>query len=264
MSVEARCPDAFVDLANRLADNARTIVRRHYRRPLAVEEKADGTPVTVADRELEVALCQAITREFPDHGVIGEETPPTHVGADYVWVIDPIDGTKAFICGIPVFGTLIALTCAKVPILGLIDQPITEERWLGARGQPTTWNGHRVQTRTCTNLRHALLCATSPEMFVGSNQAAFAQLCSEVKVVRYGTDCYAYGLLASGQIDLVVEAQLSPYDYLAHIPIIEGAGGLITDWWGGELRLGCGATQVIAAGDSTVHRMVQARLALSY
>jgi inositol-phosphate phosphatase/L-galactose 1-phosphate phosphatase/histidinol-phosphatase len=255
------CSQVFVDFADRLADIARTIVRRAYRTPVAIAEKPDGSPVTETDRKVETALRQEITKTFPDHGVIGEEAPPTLADAEYVWVIDPIDGTKAFVCGLPVFGTLLALTRADRPILGLIDQPITEERWLGALGRATTWNGQPVHTRRCPTLKHAFLCATSPEMFVNADQAAFARVRAEVKVARYGTDCYAYGLLASGLIDLVVEAQLSPYDYLAHIPIIHGAGGLMTDWAGRELRLGCGATQVIAAGDSTVHRIGCARLA---
>ena len=251
---------ALVDFADQLADVARTIVRRAYRNPITVAEKADGTPVTETDREVETALRQEIAKTFPDHGVIGEEAPPTRTDAEYIWIIDPIDGTKAFICGIPVFGTLLALTRSDIPILGLIDQPITEERWLGALGRPTTLNRRTVHTRHCPALKNAVLCATSPEMFVDSDQAAYSRLRSEIKTARYGTDCYGYGLLASGLVDLVVEAQLSPYDYLAHIPIIDGAGGVITDWAGKALHLGCGATQVIAAGDDALHRMARARL----
>ena len=255
------CPTTFVDFAVRLADIARALVRPAYRTPVSVTHKPDGSPVTAIDRKVETALRQQIDRTFPDHGVVGEEEPPVRVDAEFVWVIDPIDGTKAFLCGLPVFGTLIALTHAGTPILGLIDQPISEERWLGALGRPTTWNGQRVRTRSCSALRSAFLCATTPEMFVDSDQSAFFRLRADVRVARYGTDCYGYGLLANGLVDLVVEAQLSPYDYLGHIPIIRGAGGVMTDWTGHELRLNCGASRVIASGDRALHAMALRRLA---
>lgn len=247
--------DTFIALANRLADAARAIITPAYRTPLTVEDKPDSTPVTAVDRAVETELSRLITLAFPEHGVIGEETPPHQPEAEYVWVIDPIDGTKAFVCGIPLFGTLIALTHRGAPILGVIDQPVSRERWLGARGRPTTFNGAPVASRDCPELQQARLCATSPEMFAGDAGARFRRLADQVKMTRYGTDCYAYGLLASGFVDLVVEADLSPYDYLAHAPIIQGAGGVVTDWEGRALTLATRASRVVAAGDPALHRL---------
>nr|VFJ54726.1 MAG: myo-inositol-1(or 4)-monophosphatase/inositol-phosphate phosphatase / L-galactose 1-phosphate phosphatase / histidinol-phosphatase [Candidatus Kentron sp. FM]VFJ57605.1 MAG: myo-inositol-1(or 4)-monophosphatase/inositol-phosphate phosphatase / L-galactose 1-phosphate phosphatase / histidinol-phosphatase [Candidatus Kentron sp. FM]VFK06902.1 MAG: myo-inositol-1(or 4)-monophosphatase/inositol-phosphate phosphatase / L-galactose 1-phosphate phosphatase / histidinol-phosphatase [Candidatus Ke len=252
--------DNFVALANRLADMARAIVLPNYRARITVEDKPDHTPVTAVDRAVEAELRRQIGLAYPDHGFIGEETPPHQPDAEYIWIIDPIDGTKAFLCGIPVFGTLIALAHRGNPILGVIEQPVNRERWLGVQGRPTTLNGVRVTTRTCPGLDRARLCATAPEMFTGSDKGRFQRLTNAVKMTRYGTDCYAYGLLACGFVDLVVEADLSPYDYLAHVPIVHGAGGIMTDWAGRALTLHTRASRVAAAGDPDLHRAVLAVL----
>nr|VFK27674.1 MAG: myo-inositol-1(or 4)-monophosphatase/inositol-phosphate phosphatase / L-galactose 1-phosphate phosphatase / histidinol-phosphatase [Candidatus Kentron sp. MB]VFK33047.1 MAG: myo-inositol-1(or 4)-monophosphatase/inositol-phosphate phosphatase / L-galactose 1-phosphate phosphatase / histidinol-phosphatase [Candidatus Kentron sp. MB]VFK75709.1 MAG: myo-inositol-1(or 4)-monophosphatase/inositol-phosphate phosphatase / L-galactose 1-phosphate phosphatase / histidinol-phosphatase [Candidatus Ke len=247
-------PEPFIALANRLADVAREIILPNYRKPIAVEDKPDHTPVTAVDRAVETELRKIIRLAYPDHGFIGEEFPPYQPDAEYTWIVDPIDGTKAFLCGIPVFGTLIALLHEGTPILGVIDQPVHRERWLGVQGQPTTLNGAPINTRTCPDLHQATLCATTPEMFTGPLTARFERLTRSVKMTRYGTDCYAYGLLASGFVDLVVEADLSPYDYFAQAPIIQGAGGVMTDWEGRALSLHHPASRVIAAGDPDLHR----------
>jgi len=244
----------FITLANRLADAAREIILPNYRKHTPVEDKPDHTPVTAVDRAVEAELRRLIWLAYPDHGIIGEESAPCQTDAEYIWVIDPIDGTKAFLCGIPVFGTLIALTREGIPILGIIDQPVIGERWLGVQGRPTTLNGARADTKTCPDLNRATLCATTPEMFTGSLATNFHRLTNAVKMTRYGTDCYAYGLLASGFVDLVVEADLSPYDYFAHVPIIQGAGGIITDWAGRTLTLHGKASCVVASGDRNLHR----------
>nr|VFJ42253.1 MAG: myo-inositol-1(or 4)-monophosphatase/inositol-phosphate phosphatase / L-galactose 1-phosphate phosphatase / histidinol-phosphatase [Candidatus Kentron sp. FW] len=246
--------EAFITLANQLADAAREIIVPNYRQPVTVEDKPDHTPVTAVDRAVETALRRLIGGAFPEHGIIGEESGPHRPDAEYVWIIDPIDGTKAFLCGIPVFGTLIALTHRGTPILGVIDQPVNRERWLGVQGRTTTLNGARVETRACAEPVRATLCATSPEMFTGSAAASFQRLTDAVKMTRYGTDCYAYGLLACGFVDLVVEADLSPYDYFAHVPIVQGAGGIMTDWQGRALTLQRTVSQVIACGDRGLHR----------
>nr|VFK01059.1 MAG: myo-inositol-1(or 4)-monophosphatase [Candidatus Kentron sp. H]VFK01084.1 MAG: myo-inositol-1(or 4)-monophosphatase [Candidatus Kentron sp. H]VFK04898.1 MAG: myo-inositol-1(or 4)-monophosphatase [Candidatus Kentron sp. H] len=253
--------DHFITLANRLADAARSIVLPNYRAPIPVEDKPDHTPVTAVDRAVEAELRRLIHLAHPDHGVIGEETGPHRPDAEYVWVIDPIDGTKAFLCGIPVFGTLIALTRWGLPILGIIEQPINRERWLGVQDRPTTLNGAPVATRACPAPDRARLCATAPEMFIGAQRDRFQRLTRAVNITRYGTDCYAYGLLACGFVDLVVEADLSPYDYLAHAPIVQGAGGMMTDWAGQSLTLHTRATRVVAAGDRALHRAALAVLA---
>ncbi|HXP96716.1 MAG TPA: histidinol-phosphatase [Telmatospirillum sp.] len=246
------CPDSHIALALRLADAARTITRGYFRKPVTVFDKADASPVTVADREAEAAMRQLIEQANPDHGIFGEEYGAVRTDAEWVWVLDPVDGTKAFITGKPSFGTLIALLHKGTPVLGIIDQPILDERWLGVAGRETTLNGEPIHVRSCPELRLAALYATAPEMFTGDDQIAWAALRSRVKLPRYGADCYAYGLLAAGYVDLVVEASLQPYDYLPLVAIIEGAGGLLTDWQGHRLGLDSDG-RVVAAGDPITH-----------
>jgi inositol-phosphate phosphatase / L-galactose 1-phosphate phosphatase / histidinol-phosphatase len=238
---------AEIELAEQLADAAGKVARRYFRQPLAVEDKPDLTPVTIADREAESAMRTLIAARFPDDGILGEEHGATQPDAKRIWVLDPIDGTKSFVAGIPLFGTLIALVENGVPVLGVIDQPILKERWLGIAGQPTRLNGKPVMTRARATLDAASLYATSPDMF-GHDRPAFERLRGAVKASRFGADCYAYAMLASGFIDLVVEADLKPYDYCALAPVVTGAGGSITDWQGMPLRLASDG-RVIAAGD---------------
>ncbi len=243
----------FVALAHTLADSARGILGQYYRRPLSREDKADLSPVTVADRAVEEMVRKTVSRTFPAHGVLGEEFPPLQPDAEYLWVVDPIDGTKAFICGIPVFTTLIALTRNGSPILGLIDQPVTRERWLGADGAPSTLNGAPVVTRKCSALSDAALCATQLEMFATHELPAFKAVATQTRFVRYGTDGYGYAALATGQVDIVMEADLGAHDFMALAPVIEGAGGVISDWSGNPLKLTTGRSQVLAAGDRQMH-----------
>ncbi len=246
------CLEPFIDLAERLADASGAIVRRYFRTTLEVEDKPDKSPVTVADREAETAIRELIEEAFPDHGIVGEEYGAVRADAKYVWVLDPIDGTKSFITGKPLFGTLIGLLHEGAAVLGLIDQPVLGERWLGARGRPTTLNGRPVHVRPCGELGRAALYATSPHMFEGADKQAFARVRDAVKLPLYGADCYAYGLLACGFADLVVEASLAAYDYCGVVAVIEGAGGVITDWTGAPLGLGSDG-RVVAAGDRRSH-----------
>jgi inositol-phosphate phosphatase / L-galactose 1-phosphate phosphatase / histidinol-phosphatase len=201
-----------------------------------------------------------IEARFPDHGLLGEEHGRTRPEADYVWVIDPIDGTKSFISGVPLFGVLIALTFKGVPVLGVIDQPILRERWLGAEGRKTTLNGKPVATRACSVLSDATLYATAPDMFTGADAELFGRVRKTVRLARYGADCYAYGLLAAGFIDLVIESSLKPYDFCALAPVIEGAGGEMSDWTGEPLSLRSDG-RVIAAGDPALAVAARAVLA---
>ena len=240
-------------LAERMADAGGAVLRRYFRLPVAVDQKADASPVTIADRETEAALRALLAAECPDHGTWGEEYGQERIDADWVWVLDPIDGTKAFISGKPSFGLLIALLHRGVPVLGVIDQPITGERWIGVAGSSTTLNGAPVHVRECPALDRAILYATAPEMFVGVDAEAFARVRRASHITRYGADCYAYALLASGFVDLVVEASLQPYDYCALAPIVQGAGGVITDWRGAALGLGSDG-RVVASGDERTHR----------
>ncbi|HEV8026962.1 MAG TPA: histidinol-phosphatase [Stellaceae bacterium] len=252
---------AHLALAEALADAAGPIIRSYFRRKIAVDDKPDATPVTIADRESEAAMRALIEDRFPEHGIIGEEHGRTRADAEYVWVLDPIDGTKSFISGIPLFGTLIALVHCGRPVIGVIDQPVLRERWVGATGRATMLNGTPVRTRPCPALAQATLFCTAPHaMFTGADAAAFARLSGAVKLLRTGADCYAYALIASGFIDLVVEAGLKPYDYAALVPVIEGAGGVLTDWQGHALDLGSDG-RVIAAGDPGLAAAAGARLA---
>jgi inositol-phosphate phosphatase/L-galactose 1-phosphate phosphatase/histidinol-phosphatase len=255
------CPDAWIDLAHRLADAAGAVLRRYFRSSLAVDDKTDSSPVTEADRGAERAMRALIAEACPGHGILGEEYGAENADAEWVWVLDPLDGTKAFITGKPSFGILIALVHRGVSVLGVIDQPILKERWLGVAARPTTLNGAPIHVRACPNLASAALYATAPDMFVGADARAFHAMSGKVKLLRYGADCYAYGLLASGFVDLVVEASLKPYDYLAMVPVIEGAGGTITDWQGKALGLGSDG-RVVAAGDVRAASEARASLRL--
>lgn len=246
------CPDEFVAFAHRLADAAGTVARRYFRTPVAVDSKADQSPVTIADREAESAMRALITETYPHHGILGEEHGAADTGAEHVWVLDPIDGTKSFISGVPLFGVLIALLRAGKPILGIIEQPISRERWLGRAGEASTMNGAPIKSRACPTLDAASLFATTPEMFEGADADAFERLSQRVRLVRHGADCYAAGLLAMGFIDLVVESCLKPYDYCALVPVIEGAGGVVTDWDGKALGLASDG-RMTAAGDRRAH-----------
>lgn len=250
----------FVQLANALADAARPIAARYFRTPVAIDDKTDNSPVTIADREAETAMRDLLTRHVPEHGVLGEEHGAVRIDAEYVWVLDPIDGTKAFITGLPIFGTLVALLHRGKPVMGIIDQPILKERWLGVDGERSTFNGQPISVRACPSLANAYMYSTAPIMFPGAYEKPHETLTKKVKLFRWGGDCYAYGLLASGHVDLVVEASLKLYDFAALVPIIKGAGGLITDWRGGELDMNSDGS-VLAAGDPAVHRAAMGVLA---
>jgi inositol-phosphate phosphatase/L-galactose 1-phosphate phosphatase/histidinol-phosphatase len=251
--------DRFLAVAIDLADAAGEAIRPYFRQPLAVDDKPDRSPVTAADRAAETAMRQLIARRFPTHGIIGEEYGREREEAEFVWVLDPIDGTKSFISGVPLFGTLIALARRGRPILGIIDQPISRERWIGASGHQTTLNGTPVRCRPCPSLAAATVFSTTPEMFSGGDAAAYTRIAAAAKLVRFGADCYAYGVLAHGFVDLVIEAGNKPYDFCAMPPIVEGAGGVASDWRGMPLTLASDG-RVLVAGDRRTHREALALL----
>lgn len=238
---------SLVPLALRCADAAGAVARQHYRTPVAVDVKADDSPVTIADREVESAIRSILAAERPDDGILGEEHGSRALNAEYVWVIDPIDGTKSFITGRPLFTTLLALLHRGVPVIGIIDQPVIGDRWVGVAGQPTTLNGRPIRTRPCPDIAMATQAATMP---FAHTEFRLTEAASRYMV--WGGDAYAFGLLAAGFIDLMVEAGLQPYDWAALVNVIEGAGGTITDWDGLPLRLGTSGN-VVAAGDSALH-----------
>ncbi len=246
------CTSEFIDFAHRLADRAGEIIRRNFRTPLVVAHKSDASPVTDVDREAETALREMVRARYPEHGVIGEEFDAERPDAEYVWVVDPLDGTKSFITGKPLFGTLIGLLRNGLPVLGLIDHPILRERWIGARGHPTTVNGEPARVRVCASLSEAVVFTTDPDTFRGVDADAFRQVRDAARMTIYGGDCYCYGLLASGLVDLIVEVGLGPDDYFPMIAPIEEAGGVVTDWSGAPFDMNSDG-RIVVAGDKAVH-----------
>ncbi|MDX2288723.1 MAG: histidinol-phosphatase [Hyphomicrobiaceae bacterium] len=255
-----------------LADAARPLTLRHFRSHAPVDNKgAQGTfdPVTAADRDAEDQMRRLIAERYPDHAIVGEEHGSTHEQPDVAtvpppitWIIDPVDGTRAFIMGWPLWGTLIAAADASGPLVGLMDQPYTRERFTGD-GRTAHLKGpdgrtSKLATRSCGSLRDAVLATTDPGLFApGHESNAFARVRDVVRMTRYGGDCYAYAMLAAGHTDLVVEAGLNAYDIAALVPIIEGAGGVITTWDGGPAGNG---GRIVAAGDRHLHAEALAML----
>ncbi|MFP4313439.1 MAG: inositol monophosphatase family protein [Alphaproteobacteria bacterium] len=266
----------FIELANTLADAAGEIIKKYYRTPFNIEQKGDMSPVTVADRAVEKRLREILEDRRPQDGILGEEFGRKESQSGLTWVIDPIDGTKSFMIGRPTFGTLIALCEDDVPKLGVIDQAISAERWVGVRGEETIFYsdlnarppapselsppaGGRIKvgveiakTRPCSSLNDAIICSTTPSMFDG--MPPYFERFHQGKMAHgliWGGDCYMYGLLASGHLDMTIEAALSPYDFAALVPVVEGAGGIICDYAGNPLTLQSSG-QVIALGDSSL------------
>jgi histidinol phosphatase-like enzyme (inositol monophosphatase family) len=242
---------AWLAAAEAAADAAGAVVRPLFRRGLAAERKGDQSPVTEADRAAELAMREVLTRCCPGHGIIGEEFGESDPDARFRWALDPIDGTRAFITGRPLFGTLVGLLDRGVPILGVIDQPVTGERWLGAPGRRTLFRGPLggdAGCRPCATLAHAELSCTSPLMFRKEEARRWYRLADSCARVSFGGDCYAYGLLALGQIDVIAEADLKVWDWAALVPVVAGAGGCMTDWQGRALREG-GTGHALAVGD---------------
>jgi histidinol phosphatase-like enzyme (inositol monophosphatase family) len=245
-----------IALADRLADAARATVLTYFRGELGEEDKPDATPVTLADRAAERAMRDILAAEVPGDGIIGEEYGTERAEAEFVWVLDPIDGTKQFITGKPSFGSLIALLHNGRPVLGVIEMPVLGERWTGVAGRPTqrqdATGHHAVRTRPCPDLARATLCTTAGENFESAHgRHGFAQLREAARVTVYGGDCHNYGLLANGFCDLAIDGGMSTYDYAALTPVIEGAGGVVTDFAGNPLTQG--EADVLAAGDPALH-----------
>ena len=250
----------LIALAHQLADAAGVVLRRYYRAAIDADDKDDGSPVTIADREAEIAMRALLAARAPGHGVIGEELGRANVDAELVWVLDPIDGTRAFITGKPLFTTLIGVLFRGSPVLGLIDQPIVGDRWLGAAGRATVLGDHPARARVCPSLARARLSTTGPQYFDAAAKRAFDRVAAQARLVSYGGDGYQYGLVASGGLDLVIESGLKLHDFAALSAVVEGAGGVITDWRGQPLGAASDGS-VIAAGDARVHAEALASLA---
>ena len=258
----------FAAFVERLGDTASETILPFFRTAIGTEDKNKGgrfDPVTEADRAAEVAMRRMIEAQFPGHGIIGEEFGSVRGNADYVWVLDPIDGTKAFISGLPTWGVLIGLLHRGRPCYGMMVQPFTKERFVGD-GTKAHWRGsglgvmrssRQLGTRRCPTLKEATLMTTSPLLFAGDKLQALRRLEMESRLTRYGVDCYAFAMLAAGHVDCVIETGVQPYDIVALIPIVQGAKGIITNWQGGDASRG---GDVVACGDRRLHDEVLARL----
>jgi myo-inositol-1(or 4)-monophosphatase len=237
-----------------LADIAAGVILPRFREPIGIESKQTDRfdPVTAADIEAERAMRAAIEAAYPDHGILGEEFGSSNVEADSVWVIDPIDGTRSFIAGVPLWGVLIGLTQNNTPRLGLMAQPFIGERFFGdcvTAHYDGPGGARQLATRSCGGIGEATIFTTSPDLFSAVERSAYQRVESKSRLARYGLDCYAYCMIAAGFVDAVVEAGLKPYDILPLIPIIEGAGGKVTDWSGNPVSSG----NVVATGDPRLH-----------
>ena len=247
-SASMRRTEEFVAFAIELAEAANAETMKYWRRTtsFSIETKTDESPVTVADKNAESKMRALVKSRYPSHAIFGEEhgievgaeKSGAEDGHEYVWVFDPIDGTKSFITGKPLWGTLIALLRDGEPVLGVLEQPVLKERWVGCKGTQTTFNGVPISVHgdEKKELKDALMYSTTPLMFYDENETRYEQLKRDVKIPMFGCDCYAYGLLASGFCDIVCEADLKPYDYMALVPIVLGAGGKMTDWEGEALK----------------------------
>lgn len=254
----------FLQIAEQCANAARCTIMPHFRKNLNVDAKNDDSPVTQADRQTEHKIRSILNDHFPHHSVLGEEDGQNgSLHDEWLWVIDPIDGTRAFVTGRPTFCTLIALLHHGKPILGIIDQPVTQERWIGLHNNPTRYHapslpGH-ARTRQLTALREAELSCTAPETLRPAKRPAFKRLQTATCRTSWGGDAYAFGLLALGCIDLIAEDTMKPWDWAALVPIIDGAGGRITDWKGQPLNLesdgsvlACGSPSLLSEVISTL------------
>jgi inositol-phosphate phosphatase/L-galactose 1-phosphate phosphatase/histidinol-phosphatase len=245
----------YLALAHRLADAASGIIRPYFRADLEIETKADDSPVTIADREAERAMRAIIEAECPEHGIRGEEFPEKTGAGEWHWYLDPIDGTKLFITGIPLFGTLIGLAHNGKPVLGIMDQPITGERWVGAMDGTASLNGQEIRTSDNEDLAKARLFTTSTTYYDAKQLENFKRLSGTASLTRMGMDCYAFAMLATGFVDLVTEGYFNEWDIAALIPIIENAGGVVTDWDGNPLRFEgqVAIPSSIAAANPAIH-----------
>ena len=249
--------DEFVLFANYLSDESAKIIKKYFRKKLDIENKEDESPVTIADKETELRIRKLILDKYPNHGILGEEFENNNIQSEYLWVIDPIDGTRSFIAGHKDFGTLIALLHNNKPIVGIINCPMHDERWVGITGKQTTMNGKKVNTSDKNTLNQSYLSTTGLYMFENDNfKIGFEKILNKTRYYRFGGDCYNYGMVASGYIDIVIENMLKVHDYMALIPIIEGAGGKITDKFGKMIKLDSDGSVVVSASEKLHTKLI--------
>ena len=248
--------DDLVSFANHLSDESAKIIKQYFRKYIEIENKEDESPVTVADKNTELKIRNLILEKYPNHGILGEEFEGKDIESEYLWVIDPIDGTRSFIAGHKDFGTLIALLKNKKPIIGIINCPMHGERWVGIDDQQTTMNGQLVSTSNKQALNESYLSSTGLYMFENDNfKKGFEKIIDKTRYHRFGGDCYNYGMLASGYIDIVIENTLKAHDYMALIPVIKGAGGEISDKFGNPITLQSDGS-VVATANKKLHTQV--------
>ena len=252
-----KCPNEFVIFIDQLADHSEKITMEYFRKNIEIDAKSDDTPVTIADRNCEMKIRDLITNKYPDHNILGEEFENKNLNSEFTWVIDPIDGTRSYIAGHKDFGTLIALLHNNIPILGIINCPAHNERWIGVKNQKTTMNDKIIYTSSKKSISECY--AYSSGLYQENNK--FKNLCdkvfNKVKNYRLGGDCYAYGMLASGLIDIVLEDTLKIWDYMALIPVIEGAGGVVSDISGKSLNLNSDGSFIAASSKEISTQVLQ-------
>ena len=243
----------YLEFASSMLDETGPIGVCYFKQPIDFTQKQDASPVTAADIKIEALIRDRISQRYPSHGILGEEQGSINLLANLCWVIDPIDGTKSFISGMPLWGTLLALLKDSHPVFGIIDVPALGERYINTLEHGTTRNGQTIRTSECDRLENCNLFATSPDMFNSDDLEVFESLSRRARFRRFGGDCYSYAMLAAGKIDAVIEAGLKPYDYLPVAPIVNGAGGVMTDWTGSPLTPSSDG-RVIAAATPALHR----------
>lgn len=238
----------YLAFAEKLADQSRKLLLAVKDSAPEIDIKSDASFVTTTDKAVETALRDMIQKAYPDHGILGEEFDNVNIDAELVWVLDPIDGTAAFVAGIPVYGTLIGLAWCGQPYVGVIDHPVTSDRWVGVSGKMATHNGTPIHVRACASVETAYATCSNADFMSDAERIRFDVLRKRAQYVQYGGSCYAYGVLASGRTDLAIDSGLDSFDVYAPAAVIQGAGGYITDWNGDPLTLDM-AGHVLAAGD---------------
>ena len=247
--------DELIDFSKHLADESEKIIKKYFRTSLDIDRKEDKSPVTIADKEVELKIREIIKNNFPKHGILGEEFDQTNIESEYIWVIDPIDGTRSFIAGHKDFGTLIALIYKNKPIIGIINCPMHKERWIGIINKETTMNNKVVKTSNTTLINESYFCTSGLYLEDDHFKKSCDKIINKTKYYRLGGDCYMYGMVASGLIDIVLEDTLKTHDYMALIPVIEGAGGVVTDKYGSPVNINSDGS-IVASANKSLHNQV--------
>ena len=247
--------EELVTFSNHLADESEKIIKQYFRKSIKIESKEDESPVTIADKSVELKIRELIQNKYPNHGILGEEFEAKNIDSEYLWVIDPIDGTRSFIAGHKDFGTLIALLHNNVSIVGIINCPMHQERWVGVNGRKTTMNNLEVNTSKITSLNQGYFCTSGLYLEDDHFKKSCDKIINKTKYYRLGGDCYMYGMVASGLIDIVLEDTLKTHDYMALIPVIEGAGGIVTDKHGNPLTINSDGS-ILATANKALHNQI--------